>query len=152
MVLGAVGMYFTNALYDPSPVKGEAAAAAAAAAAQQNSYGATDSGGVLAPPAPQVADFGSERLGSDACAPSGACVRRARLACSAHARPPHHPPRRPTLEELTAALDIQDAPFVPPRFEPWRFMERIIANCAAVFIWVVRRAACACQARAAAKR
>jgi hypothetical protein len=35
-----------------------------------------------------------------------------------------------------ASLDIQDAPFVPPRFEPWRLMERIIANCAAVCIWV----------------
>jgi hypothetical protein len=43
---------------------------------------------------------------------------------------------RPTLEELTAALDIQDAPFLPPRFEPWRLMERVIANCAAVFVWV----------------
>ena len=43
---------------------------------------------------------------------------------------------RPTLDELIAALDIQDAPFVPPRFEPWRLMERIIANCAAVCIWV----------------
>jgi hypothetical protein len=43
---------------------------------------------------------------------------------------------RPSLSELVDALDIQDAPFVPPRFEPWRLMERIIANCAAVCIWV----------------
>ena len=31
-----------------------------------------------------------------------------------------------------------DMPFVPPRFEFWRLMERIVANTAAIFIWVAR--------------
>lgn len=34
------------------------------------------------------------------------------------------------------ALDIQDMPFVPPRFEWRRLTERILANIAAVTIWV----------------
>ncbi len=42
------------------------------------------------------------------------------------------------MEELLDELDIHDAPCVPPRFEPRRLAERVIANCAAVFVWVVR--------------
>lgn len=34
-------------------------------------------------------------------------------------------------------MTIRDQPFVPPRFEFWRLMERLTANVAAVFIWVV---------------
>lgn len=38
------------------------------------------------------------------------------------------------LDEKDAT--IHDQPFVPPRFEFWRLMERLTANVAAVFIWV----------------
>ena len=127
-------MYFTNALYEPTP---EPAQDTAATPPGTKSYGATESRGavgdatVTVPPAAQVAD------GSDPSAGPGCVTHRSCRGCfnrPSHARVGYL--SRPTLEELVASLDIQDAPFVPPRFEPWRLMERIIANCAAVCIWV----------------
>ena len=126
-------MYFTNALYEPTP---EPARDQTAASSGAKSYGATESRAaagdatVTVPPGAQAADGGDPNAGLG-------CVTRA-------TQPPRlrmHNSRlvllsRPTLDELIASLDIQDAPFVPPRFEPWRLMERIIANCAAVCIWV----------------
>lgn len=44
----------------------------------------------------------------------------------------------PFLRELAEddpALDVQDGPFVPPRFEPRRLTERVLANVGAVIIW-----------------
>jgi hypothetical protein len=126
-------MYFTNALYEPTP---EPAQDAAAASAGAKSYGATESRGavgdatVTVPPAAQVAD------GSDPSAGPGCVMRRSRRGGCECTFSRVGRLSRPTLEELVASLDIQDAPFVPPRFEPWRLMERIIANCAAVCIWV----------------
>jgi hypothetical protein len=37
-----------------------------------------------------------------------------------------------------ASLEIIDEPFVPPRFEPRRLTERVLANIGAVCIWTVR--------------
>jgi hypothetical protein len=36
------------------------------------------------------------------------------------------------------SLEIIDEPFVPPRFEPRRLTERVLANIGAVCIWTVR--------------
>jgi hypothetical protein len=41
-----------------------------------------------------------------------------------------------TMDEMVDQLEVDDQPCMPPRFEPWRLCERIIANCAAVFVWV----------------
>lgn len=34
------------------------------------------------------------------------------------------------------SLDIREGPFIPPRFEFWRLMERIMANTGSVCVWV----------------
>jgi hypothetical protein len=36
------------------------------------------------------------------------------------------------------SLEVRDEPFVPPRFEPRRLFERVLANIGAVCIWTVR--------------
>lgn len=41
------------------------------------------------------------------------------------------------------SLEVVDQPFVPPRFEPRRLVERVLANVGAVCIWTVRGCAAA---------
>lgn len=58
----------------------------------------------------------------------------------------HRALRRRSFAE-DASLDIRDAPFVPPRFELRRVVERVLANIGAVCIWTVRVAASVPQPR-----
>lgn len=123
-------MYFTNALYEPTP---DPQVDLASTQAGVKSYGATGSAGAADGDATVTVPPAADGSAPDAGSGCVLCRCRARCrACSSRSARL----RRPTLEELVASLDIQDAPFVPPRFEPWRLMERIIANCAAVCIWV----------------
>lgn len=116
MVLGIIGMYVTNALYDSEPDKADAQGAApqggAATPRGAASYGATDSHGATQTVSPAVQMLSAADL---------AAARKSPAL---------------TLEQLVDQLEVDDQPCVPPRFEPWRLCERIVANCAAVFVWV----------------
>jgi hypothetical protein len=74
VVLGTIGMYFTNALYDPEPDKQHPAAAGAAVT--DGTYGATGSGTSTTAPAAQSVNAGEDAPSADAnprlpgCAPS----------------------------------------------------------------------------------
>lgn len=97
VVVGTIGMYFTDSLYDVLPEPGDAVPGPATP-----SYGTADDS--LRPP--EVQGISSGNAATD------------------------------DWDAVEPLDDVRDAPFVPPRFEFWRLMERVIANTAAVCIWV----------------
>ena len=112
MLLGISGMYFTNALYESPPDEAPATLDGGGAPTGPASYGATDSNA------------------TQTVSPAVQMLSAADLAAA------QKPSGELTMDEMVDQLEVDDQPCMPPRFEPWRLCERIIANCAAVFVWV----------------
>lgn len=111
VVLGITGMYFTNALYQPEPEKQQAPLAAAPSVSGV-SYGTIATSGYTQTVSPATQTLSAADLETARKGP------------------------RLTMEQVIEQLEVNDTPCAPPRFEPWRLCERIVANCAAVFVWV----------------